>query len=155
MALWDGDISVWTAQLLGTYIRKKYINLVAKAPWVGKIPWRMKWQSTPVFLPGKSHGQGSLAGYSPRGCKSQTRVSHKTTMEVASEFVSIHSNFERSFTICKVILNNTACSREIALLLFLFFSFYLFFSFILLYNTVLVLPYIDMNQPQVYMSSQP
>ena len=33
-------------------------------PWVGKIPWRRKWQSTPVFLPGESHGQRSLAGYS-------------------------------------------------------------------------------------------
>ena len=33
-------------------------------PWVRKIPWRRKWQLTPVFLPGKSHGQGSLAGYS-------------------------------------------------------------------------------------------
>ena len=31
-------------------------------PWVGKIPWRRKWQPTPVFLPGKSHGQRSLAG---------------------------------------------------------------------------------------------
>ena len=30
-------------------------------PWVGKIPWRRKWQHTPVFLPGKSHGQRSLA----------------------------------------------------------------------------------------------
>jgi len=38
-------------------------------PWVGKIPWRRKWQPTPVFLPGKSHGQRSLAGYSPWGCK--------------------------------------------------------------------------------------
>ena len=36
-------------------------------PWVGKIPWRMKWKPTPIFLPGKSHGQGSLAGYSPWG----------------------------------------------------------------------------------------
>ena len=35
--------------------------------WVGKIPWRRKWQSTPVFFPGKSHGQRSLAGYSPWG----------------------------------------------------------------------------------------
>ena len=35
----------------------------------GKIPWRRKWQPTPVFLPGESHGQRSLAGYSPRGCK--------------------------------------------------------------------------------------
>ena len=38
-------------------------------PWAGKIPWGRKWQSTPVFLPGKSHGQRSLAGYSPWGCK--------------------------------------------------------------------------------------
>ena len=34
--------------------------------WVGKIPWK---QSTPVFLPGKSHGQRSLVGYSPWGHK--------------------------------------------------------------------------------------
>ena len=38
-------------------------------PWVGKIPWRRKWQSTPVPLPGKSHGQRSLTGYSPWGRK--------------------------------------------------------------------------------------
>jgi len=29
------------------------------SPWVGKILWRRKWQPTPVFLPGKSHGQGT------------------------------------------------------------------------------------------------
>ena len=33
-------------------------------PWVRKIPRRRKWQPTPIFLPGKSHGQRSLAGYS-------------------------------------------------------------------------------------------
>ena len=38
-------------------------------PWVGKIPWRRKGQPAPVFLPGKFHGQRSLAGYSPGGCK--------------------------------------------------------------------------------------
>ena len=38
-------------------------------PWVGNIPWRRKWQSTPVLLPGKSHGQRSLVGYSPWGLK--------------------------------------------------------------------------------------
>ena len=37
--------------------------------WVEKIPWRRKWQPTPMFLPWKSLGQRSLAGYSPRGCK--------------------------------------------------------------------------------------
>ena len=38
-------------------------------PWVGKIPWRRKWQPTPVLLPGKFHGRRSLVGYSPWGCK--------------------------------------------------------------------------------------
>ena len=38
-------------------------------PCVRKLPWRRKWQPTPVFLPGKSHGQRSLMGYSPWGCK--------------------------------------------------------------------------------------
>ena len=42
-------------------------------PWVGKITWRRKWQPTPGFLPGKSHGQRSLSGYSPWGDK---RVKH-------------------------------------------------------------------------------
>ena len=38
-------------------------------PWVKKIPWRRKWQLTPVFLPGEPHGQRRLASYSPWGCK--------------------------------------------------------------------------------------
>ena len=42
-------------------------------PWVGKIPWRKKWQPTSVFLHGESHGQRSLVGYSPRGHK---RIGH-------------------------------------------------------------------------------
>ena len=36
-------------------------------PWVRMVFWRRKWQPTPVFLPEKSHGQGSLEGYSPGG----------------------------------------------------------------------------------------
>ena len=39
-----------------------------------KIPWRRKWQPTPVFLPGEFHGQRSLAGYSPWGCKESGRT---------------------------------------------------------------------------------
>ena len=38
-------------------------------PCVGKIPWRRKWQPTPVFLPGESRGQRSLEDYSPWGHK--------------------------------------------------------------------------------------
>ena len=42
-------------------------------PWVGKIPWGREWLPTPVFLPGESHGQRSLEGYSPRGHKESDR----------------------------------------------------------------------------------
>ena len=47
-------------------------------PWVGKMPWRRAWQPIPVLLPGEFHGQRSLAGYSPWGCKeSDKRMQHK------------------------------------------------------------------------------
>ena len=51
-------------------------------PWVGKIPWKRKWQLTPVFLPGESHGQRSLAGYSP--------WAHKES--ATSEPLSVHTH---------------------------------------------------------------
>ena len=38
-------------------------------PWVRKVPWRRKWQPTPVILPGKAHGQRSPAGYSMWGLR--------------------------------------------------------------------------------------
>ena len=37
--------------------------------WVRKIPWRRRWQPTPVFLPGEFHGQRKMAGYSAWVCK--------------------------------------------------------------------------------------
>ena len=45
-------------------------------PWIRKSLWRRKWQPTPVILPGEFHGQRSLAGYSPWGCKSQAWLSN-------------------------------------------------------------------------------
>ena len=38
-------------------------------PGIGKTPWSRKWPPVPVFLPGKFHGQRTLAGSSPWGCK--------------------------------------------------------------------------------------
>ena len=52
-------------------------------PWVGKMALRRKWQPTPVFLPGKSHGQRSLVGYSPRDC----RVRHNLATAREHEYV--------------------------------------------------------------------
>ena len=73
-----------TREALSTYMHVgKYLgfpdvivvrNLLASAgddrdvnsvPGLGKSPWKQVWQPTPVFLPGKSHGQRSLGGYSP------------------------------------------------------------------------------------------
>ena len=47
-------------------------------PWVRKIPWRRKWQPTPVFLPGESRGQRSLVGYSPWGHKESDTTEWQT-----------------------------------------------------------------------------
>ena len=49
-------------------------------PWAGKIPWRRKWQPTPVFLPGESLGQRSLEGHSPRVHK-ELDVTEHTQMD--------------------------------------------------------------------------
>ena len=45
--------------------------------WVRKIPWRRKWHPTSVLLPGESHGQRGLAGYSHGVAKSRTRWSER------------------------------------------------------------------------------
>ena len=47
--------------------------------WVRKSPWRRKWQPTSVFLPGKFHGQRSLAGFSPWGHKESDRTDSQRT----------------------------------------------------------------------------
>ena len=47
----------------GDILRREFIS------WVRKIPWKRAWHPTPVFFPRESHGQKSLAGYSPCVCK--------------------------------------------------------------------------------------
>ena len=49
-------------------------------PWVGKVPWRRTRHSTPVLLPGKSHGQRGLVGYSPRGHKESDTTERLTLL---------------------------------------------------------------------------
>ena len=61
------------------------------SPWVGKIHWRREWQSTAVFLPGKAHGQRSLAIYSPWG-----RKEWDTTERLSTCFLQGHVKFARS-----------------------------------------------------------
>ena len=62
--------------------------------WVGKIPWRKKWQPTSVFLPGESLGQRSLTGYSPQGHK-ESDV--KEVTQHPHRVISQRWNFTTSF----------------------------------------------------------
>ena len=62
-------------------------------PWVWKIPWSSKWQPTLIFLPGKSHGQWSLAGYSPLGHRElDTRSKHTYNLIGGKELPSSYGN---------------------------------------------------------------
>ena len=56
---------LWSLRSSGVSLGQQRIWRHGFYPWVRKIPWRRKWQPTPVFLPGKSHGQRRLTGYSP------------------------------------------------------------------------------------------
>ena len=51
----------------GSEVKNPLANGADFDPWVRKIPWKRKWQRTPVLLPGKSHGQRSLVACSPWG----------------------------------------------------------------------------------------
>ena len=63
-------LSLW-ASLVAQRVKSLACNAgdLGSIPWVRKSPWRREWQPTPVFLPGESHGQSSLVGYSPSGQK--------------------------------------------------------------------------------------
>ena len=51
-------------------------------PWARKTSWRRKWQPALVFLPGEFHGQRSLVGCSPRGCKELDMTEHAHRQEM-------------------------------------------------------------------------
>ena len=72
----SGKESVWLCKRH----KKRRFN-----PWIGKIPWSRKLQPTPVFLPGKFHGQRNLLGYSPKSLKELGMIeySHMNTVLLA------------------------------------------------------------------------
>ena len=75
-------------------------------PWGGKISWRRKWQPTPVFLPGKSHGQRSLVRYRPGSCKrvgQNWATEHlKTEVGMRSDHMCSWQNFGGSWRCFKI-----------------------------------------------------
>ena len=72
-------------------------------PWVRMIPWKRKWHPTPAFLPGKFHGQRSLAGYSQWSCKEAEELNAtEQTHSTHSHQRQLH-NSARGFSYRKVV----------------------------------------------------
>ena len=59
-------------------------------PWVGKIPWRRKWQPTPGLLPGKFHGLRSQVGYSPWGRKESDTTERLHSLFTLRDMEEVH-----------------------------------------------------------------
>ena len=80
-----GDMSCGIPRILTLPVSAGDIMRHGFDPWVMKIPWRRAWQPTPLLLPGESHGQRSLAGYSPWGCT-------KLEMSEATEYIHTYAS---------------------------------------------------------------
>ena len=74
LRLWLGLRWLWKGEALRHLGVAKRHRRRRLHPWVRKISWRREWQLTPVFLPGESHGQWSLAGTIYRVAKSQNQL---------------------------------------------------------------------------------
>ena len=75
-------------------------------PWVRKIPWRREWQPTPVFLPGKSHGQRSLVDYSP-----WDRRESDTTERLHFHFLSLSNHIARRSGLFRILSGSVEGSQ--------------------------------------------
>ena len=74
-------------------------------PCVGKIPWRRKRQSTPVFQPGKFHRQRNLPGHSIWGCKESVTTEHSSTLS-RLDFSTGHPIEDRASMLISINLFN-------------------------------------------------
>ena len=106
---WLPFVLLWERKINPVCLKKKLSksrNNLSITCWtiqVRKIPWRKDWLPTPVFLPGKSHGQRSLVGYSPRGHKEPDtteqarilRLLFKTGMLYLKHLLLLLSHFSR------------------------------------------------------------
>ena len=104
-------------------------------PGLGIIPWRREWQFTPVFLPGESHGQKSLAGYSPWGHKESdtTEVTEQARTHIQHSIKSENTAVENRYSIFDTrIPPNVVISCLILLLFHILLEFFDDWEFIFL-----------------------
>ena len=86
-------------------------------PWIGKIPWSRKWQCTPVFVPGKFHGQRSLMGYSSRGHKEldwATERSHACAQmsQISLEWYRHHDSLKAASWAASSVGEKSECTLQ-------------------------------------------
>ena len=93
-------------------------------PGLGRFPWRRKRKPTPVSLPGESHGQRSLAGYSPWGCKESDMTERLTHTEYMVPLCSLVT-FPLVLNVCKIFSDMFFSISDI---IFCFFFFSLFLA---------------------------
>ena len=74
------------------------IRDVGLIPGSGRFPWKRKWRPTPVFVPGESHGQRSLVGYNPWGCKESDMTDRLSTH--VYEVMNMLIDYSNHFTVC-------------------------------------------------------
>ena len=79
-------------------------------PWVGKMPWRRKWQTTLVFLPGELYGQRSLVGYSSWGLKESNRT-EQLHFHFQKQY-GVSSKFSKIKFWCLILKNTTDQSQR-------------------------------------------
>ena len=84
-------------------------------PWVRKILWRREWQPTPVFLSGAFHGQRSLAGYSPLGCK-ESDTTEQLTFSLFTTFSAcvLYKNRQWALVCWTLLCAPMLCKRVFA-----------------------------------------
>ena len=100
-------VSTWNWIIVASLVAQMVKNLPAVwetgfDPWVGKIPWRGKWQPTPVFLPGEPHGQRNLVGY----------IQSMGSQRVGCDWAAKHTCDSWGFLGGSVVKNLTASARD-------------------------------------------
>ena len=80
------DRGIWSATVHGVLVTQTKesacdVGDLGSVPGFGRSPGVGKWQPTPVFLPGKFHGQRSLVGYCPWGCKESDTIEQLSTAQ--------------------------------------------------------------------------
>ena len=131
-----GSVCLWgsvsTPLKMNGYLQADWLraggSVVKKSAWwVGKIPWRRKWQSTLAFLAGECRGQRRLAGYSPGGCK-ELDLTERLSMHFRGQSEAVQINgwpnpWKRDFSVL-----GRKHGRKEGLVPWILDSFFFFFS---------------------------